>query len=39
MKQYIMGGMITLCMFYISVGDMDRMSRAIERRIEVSLNS
>ena len=35
MKHYILGGMIGLCMFYISIGDMDRMSRAIERRVEI----
>jgi len=35
MKHYILGGMISLCMFYISIGDMDRMSRAVERRVEI----
>jgi len=35
MKHYIIGGMISLCMFYIGVGEMDRMSRAVERRVEI----
>lgn len=34
MKHYIVYTILSLCMFYIGTGDMDRMSRAVERRVE-----
>lgn len=30
MKQYIIGITLSLCMFYLAVGEIDRMSRAVE---------
>ena len=30
MKHYIIGTTVCLCMFYLAVGEIDRMSRAVE---------
>ena len=30
MKHYIIGTTVGLCMFYLAVGEIDRMSRAVE---------
>ena len=37
MKTYILGMMVGLCMFYVTIGEQDRMSRAIDRRVEIPL--